>query len=39
MLSIASSDPHPDLDGAFEIIEKGGAKAKGKILLIYSNKN
>ena len=39
MLSIASSDPHPDLDGAFEIIEKGSAKAKGKILLVYSNKS
>jgi hypothetical protein len=38
MLSIASSDPHPDLDGAFAIIEKGSAKARGKILTISSTK-
>ncbi|KAF8184741.1 hypothetical protein BJ912DRAFT_852992, partial [Pholiota molesta] len=28
MLSLASAEPHPDLDGAFEIIENGGPKAK-----------
>ena len=38
MLSIASSDPHPDLDGAFEIIEKGGAKAKGNINDLFKQK-
>ena len=29
MLSLASSEPHPDLEGAFKIIENGGSKAKG----------
>jgi len=29
MLSLASSEPHPDLEGAFKIIERGGSKAKG----------
>lgn len=38
MLSIASSDPHPDLNGAFAIIEKGGAKARGKNSTISSTK-
>ncbi|KAF8187531.1 hypothetical protein BJ912DRAFT_926768 [Pholiota molesta] len=28
MLSLASAEPHPDLDGAFKIIENGGPKAK-----------
>lgn len=30
MLSLASSQPHPNLEGTFEIIEKGGKKAAGK---------
>jgi hypothetical protein len=29
MLSLSSSQTHPDLDGAFQIIENGGRKAKG----------
>jgi hypothetical protein len=30
MLSLSSSEPHPDLEGAFRVIENGGAKAKGR---------
>jgi len=29
MLSLSSSEPHPDLEGAFATIQAGGAKAKG----------
>ncbi|KAJ7240292.1 hypothetical protein C8J57DRAFT_1085939 [Mycena rebaudengoi] len=29
-VSLSSSEPHPNLDGAFRVIENGGAKAKGK---------
>jgi hypothetical protein len=29
MLSLSSSQTHPDLDAAFQIIENGGRKAKG----------
>lgn len=39
MLSLASSQPHPDLEGTFRIIEQGGAKAAGKfnrhLLIVY----
>lgn len=30
MLSLASSTPHPDIEGAIKIIKKGGPKARGK---------
>ena len=29
MLSLSSSRPHPDLEGAFKKIDNGGRKAKG----------
>ena len=29
MLSLSSSEPHSDLEGAFATIQAGGAKAKG----------
>jgi hypothetical protein len=29
MLSLSSSQPHPNLEGAFQVIENGGRKAKG----------
>jgi hypothetical protein len=30
MRSLSSSEPHPDLEGAFATIQAGGPKAKGK---------
>ena len=31
MLSLASSEKHPNLDGAFDVINNGGSKARGMI--------
>lgn len=33
MLSLASSEPHPDLDGTFTLIRRGGRKASGMLHL------
>lgn len=30
MLSLASSEPHADLEGAFSVIRNGGKKGKGE---------
>lgn len=35
MLSLASSEPHPDLEGTFALIRKGGRKASGMCQVIF----
>lgn len=37
MMSLCSSEPHPDIQKTFEIIRAGGNKAKGRLSLLEIN--